>query len=1057
MWERSGSKVHQRLLASAAAIVVAASAGPALAQTRTFNVPAGPASRSIPIFAKQAGVQILASGTAVKSKRTKAVKGNLTAEEGLRLLLDGSGLVHSGSANGIITIVAAPTGYGQTISSTADGESLDEDARGQAEILVVGSRSRNVDIRRTEDDDQPYIVFDKDEVQASQATTVEEFLRTRLPQNASPQGSGAQISGAGIPYSSFNLRGLGANQTLILVNGRRLADLSNANGAPAQADINGIPLSSIERIEVLPSSAGGVYGGNAVGGVINVILRSDYRGFEITASYNDTFDFRAPNGRLDVNGGFSLEGGRTTVTFGGSISRSGTLLVRDRIGLIRDGAALGNRNRSPYLGNGTPPLGNGVNIRSTTGANLQLDPQYGGANLGSNLTNLPLGYAGVGSDNGAALIAGAGRFNLDIPDDLSGLKRGLLTSPEIGSFNVSVRRKFTDWLDIFVDYSRLQNSGTSYSAGQLSSQVILPANASTNPFQQQISVTFPNTRYSFPYTRTTKGDRLTAGAIIRLPGKWGINAEYNKSWSKSSSVGYQAVIETAGRTCGLSASTAPSCAGRPVLNPLQAPIDYGAYLFTEPTYRTGPYGSQFDNPSIRASGPLFALPGGSASLTVALQREELSVDRALDQTFDATTRAPLYVQYAGRSQRTDSAYGELVLPLVSPANNILLMRELELRGAVRHDAYLTKSPPLTAYSVSTPDASSPYPAYTELEARLKSTNFTIAGRYSPFKGVVLRASYASGFLPPNVAQLATITFASLQLSPDPLRGNLAEAYPISITSGLGSASLQPEHSKSLSIGIILTPLKNLRFSADFTRIKKDGEVGSIPTSYLLGNSALFPGRVIREPAAQPGDPEGFAGRIISIDNTPLNLFRSKYQAVDFQLDYSFETSTAGKFRAYGVASWQPDSIRQLVIQAPALNYSGNRDGPLEWQGNAGLDWTYGKLSVRWNTQYFHSYNIYTTQNRNTAAGAASIASAITLQGSSRVPSQLYSDLYLSYDFNAAGGLLNGIRISAGVQNVFDKTPPVIAITSYSQAGYSTYGDPRLRRFTLSVRKAFDWK
>jgi iron complex outermembrane receptor protein len=160
-----GLTVQQQLMTSAAAIVMMASATPAMAQTRTFNVPAGPASRSIPIFAKQAGVQILASGDIVKAKRTKAVRGNLTVEEGLRRLLDDTGLATNGNANGIITIGVAAAGNGQAVSSTTDDESLDEDERGKSEILVVGSRSQNVDIRRTEDDPQPYVVLNQQDIQ----------------------------------------------------------------------------------------------------------------------------------------------------------------------------------------------------------------------------------------------------------------------------------------------------------------------------------------------------------------------------------------------------------------------------------------------------------------------------------------------------------------------------------------------------------------------------------------------------------------------------------------------------------------------------------------------------------------------------------------------------------------------------------------------------------------------------------------------------------------------------------------------------------------------------
>jgi len=1048
---RLGLTGQQQLMASAAAIVMVASAPPAMAQTRSFNVPAGDASRNIPIFAKQAGVQILASGATVKGKRTRAVKGNMTVAEGLRRMLERSGLAPSGNANGIITIGAAPVGNGQTAGD--DGEEVDEEGHGKAEILVIGGRSLNADVRRTEDDDQPYVVFGRADIQASQATSVEDFLRTRLPQNATFTGSNAQTTGGGSPYSSFNLRGLGSNQTLILVNGRRLAERSGANTAPGQADINGIPMASIERIEVLSSSAGGIYGGNAVGGVINIILRSDYRGVEVTATYNDTTDFKARDARLDVVGGFMLEGGRTSLTFSGTISRAGTLRVGDRRSLIEDGLALGYRNVPP-TSNGTTPIGNGVNIRSTTGANLVLDPQYGGANLGSAVTFAPIGYSGVGSDNGAALVSRAGRFELSMPDDLNGLKRGLRTSSELESFGFGARRKFTDWLDIFIDYSLLQNRGTTFGVTQLPTTVTLAAAAPTNPFQQQITVTFPSLDYSFPFARDSRTHRLNSGTIIRLPGKWALNLEYNKNWSSATSVGYQNVTDSFLTACGFQASTATTCAGKPVVNPLQAPIDYGSYLFTEPTALVGPYRSEFDNPVLRASGPLFGLPGGSTTLTIALQRESSSIKHASDITFNTTTRARIYTFYSPRSQRTNSGYAEIAFPLVSAAQHIPLLREFELRGAVRHDDYLTVSAPLAAYLFTSADPDAVFPTYTPLESRFKSTNFTVAGRYSPLEGVVFRASYATGFLPPNVVQLANTTLALSQNTPDPFRGNLAEGYSFNQIIGLGNTGLRPEKSKSLALGVILTPVDGLRFSADYTRINKDGEIGAVPLAYLLANPDQFPGRVVRNPAPQPGDPAGFLGRIQSIDVSSINLFRSIYQSVDFQFDYALDTGSAGDFRFYALASWQPDSIRQTVALAPALNYVGNRNGSLAWQGNGGVDWTLGRLKVQWNTQYYHHYNVFNTADPNTAAGAASIASAVRLQGARRIPRQAYSDLYISYDFGDTGGVLSGMRISGGIQNIFDTKPPVVAISNYTGIGYSGYGDPRLRRFTASLRKSF---
>src|SRR5690606_23171872 len=133
-----------------------------------------------------------------------------------------------------------------------------------------------------------YVVFDREALKQSGAQNLEAFLRDRLPMNSSGLPNGLRVTQSG-NQSQFNLRGLGANQTLILVDGRRLPPGPALGGAPAQANINGIPMAAIERIEVLPATASGIHGGSATGGVINIIMRQDYAGAEATVSYGNSF------------------------------------------------------------------------------------------------------------------------------------------------------------------------------------------------------------------------------------------------------------------------------------------------------------------------------------------------------------------------------------------------------------------------------------------------------------------------------------------------------------------------------------------------------------------------------------------------------------------------------------------------------------------------------------------------------------------------------------------------------------------------------------------------
>src|SRR5262249_6341402 len=143
-----------------------------------------------------------------------------------------------------------------------------------------------------------------------------------------------------------------------------------------------------------------------------------------------------------------------------------------------------------FTTSGTPPQGATVNIRSVSG-NLVLDPAYGGTALGSNITHIPLGYAGPASDSGAALVANAGRYDLDLPDVINGLQRVLLTAPVMKSVSLNLRREFGSRLEAFLDLSRLGSEGSSRYAGVPSTVLNLPASAPNNPFQQAINLSFP--------------------------------------------------------------------------------------------------------------------------------------------------------------------------------------------------------------------------------------------------------------------------------------------------------------------------------------------------------------------------------------------------------------------------------------------------------------------------------------------------------------------------------------------------------------------------------------
>jgi outer membrane receptor protein involved in Fe transport len=307
-----------------AAIVAVATATPAAAQTRGFDVPAEAASQGIPAFAKQAGVQIIASGNVVRDRRTNAVRGIHTVDEGLRLLLNGTGLVPKPTnETGIITIIRSAEGNAdaaETAASKGEESAPTQStaaADGSTAILVTGSRVRG---GRTA---SPVITISAKQIREEGFTDLGEVIRS-IPQNfsggqnpgvAAGAGQGGQSNQNLTGGSGLNLRGLGPDATLTLLNGRRMS----YGGAVQAVDISAIPVDAIERLEIVPDGASAIYGSDAVGGVANVILKRDFHGVTVGARYGGatdggltTHEYNATAGATWSSGGLIVAGEKTS-------------------------------------------------------------------------------------------------------------------------------------------------------------------------------------------------------------------------------------------------------------------------------------------------------------------------------------------------------------------------------------------------------------------------------------------------------------------------------------------------------------------------------------------------------------------------------------------------------------------------------------------------------------------------------------------------------------------------------------------------------------------------
>lgn len=1008
---------------------------------RAYDIPAGSLSQAVNALSRQSGVQVIYDMELLKGKRAIALKGQHSLREALARVLAGSGLEWSWINPTTIVVRKDPNAKLQTApelpaKTPPPGPAPQTSAQKDKvvvmpAIMVTGKRgwTLNTDIERTRDDTQPYIVFDREKIEQSGAINLEDFLKKKLTANTTERTSSQVARLSSGSSSEINLRGLGANQTLVLIDGHRAVG-SDGFGTPRQPDLNAIPLAAIERIEVLASTASGIYGGTATGGVVNIVMRRDYQGVEAKLTYGNTFDTDVASRRMEVSGGFNF-GEKTNLLLSASYSDQNSLMQRDRDFEYQARLRL-LRNRPDFiLPPSSPPLGYTANLRSL-GGNLVLD---NGTPLNASFTSVPIGYAGPATDGGAALVTRAGQYNLELANSAQttfatrGGKQSLLNVPTVKTVSATVRHAFTPRLRGFLDMMASDTVGHA-SESTITSTFTMPADSPENPFQQDIEVAVPLTSEVWDNSTYFRERRLVGGVIIELPRAWQAEADY--TWHRSRTL----------------FTTAPSLFSRvredigsgalslPLLRDTNAfPIDLMPYLAIDGETRT-PGTVVMRDATLRASGPIGSLPGGPITLSSLIERRDESLDAVY--WFDNKATSPLVIYYPDRSQTISSVSTELRLPLVSANNKRKGIEELELQVAARHERNSIHG--VTPSIQASSEAALPFDTIVRATNRTHSTDPTIGLRYMPIADIALRASYGTGFLAPTVSQLARFSFLSDTLLPqgnDPRRGGEEVLIPARNNFDGGNPDLRPEKSESWSVGLILTPrqIPDLRLSVDYTQIKKTDEITTHPggSQGLINDEELLPGRITRGPNL-PGDPPGWPGPIIGVDNSLLNLSQTQVAAYDLQIDYQRDTAI-GRFALSAAGTWIPYRRNKTREGDPTVDSAGFYLGPLKFKANAGVTWSYRSWTVGWATTFFDGYKPYIAND-----SPDSVAAQIMAQGASRVPRQIYHDVFGIYR-------MNRVEVQAGVKNVFNTEPPLDMLVRT----YSGYGDPRLANYYVSVK------
>jgi len=958
----------------------------------------------------------------------------------------------------------------------------------------------NFDLPRTKDDIQPYYMWDSTQIENSGATNLMDFFATMVPMDTA-KGTVSQSGNSVNAYSNFSLNGLSSNSnlaaggtqnTLILVNGLPLPSYGWA-GSTYQPNLNGIPLAAIDHVEVLTSSAAAIYGPNATGGVINIVLKANYSGGELSWTYNNTFSSDAPIRNISLTFGESLEGGKTHFLFTASYQTDKGLRLQDRTQIL---GPYSSKFFSGYPGGELAYLG----LTTSTGAipttaatvilNTPVVRSVNGTPLipGSTATQLqiPAGYmAGSGL---APLQANLGNYNLSRPNDavangIDGALYPLLQGPQDKAMGFSISRQMTRWLELFTNYSYNSVLNIAQASYNYVSGITVPANAPGNPFGQAVTVSSGNVGPTQPVTYTNNINRvLSFGAKITLPDNW--KGELDYTWGLSNVFVYENLTE-------LDTTSLQNAVTAGAVNVLQDLSIYHIPNFSE--YSSDSQPTSLNTLQFRASGPLpklwaviptLSIGAGSQQDGSGSGNEYISYpERA---TYGAATSAvTTYLYFPGQQERHESGYAELELPLVSKANAIPAVRGLLLQAVGRYDSFqeFTTSPVDTVTNTlvngtttTSPNLlnGQPEPLTANPTTKYGKSTGTVGFEYHPVDDMFFRWSFSTGYDVPSFNQLIAPISQGTQVEPttpaaevnpgvpttspwsysavtDPVSNT---TYFVPVETG-GNSNLKPETSHGIDWGVVFEPkfVRGLRIAVDYTKVTKYNDIITPTTATLIQYSAQFPGRVQRSSPTGP---------IVFINDTAINAPETYTSAYNIEIDYSWKTASLGDWKLTGIAnSWQHYDIQSVIggpfveqLGNPNLNAFGGGAGLAKFKGNLGLDWSKGSFFAGWMAQYVGPY----TEGSEYGLGGSLSYEVQTVNG--WVSGQIYHDVYVGYRTGKAGPAarlwgraLAGITVRLGVNNVFDKIPPYDGSTGLSQL-YSSYGDARLATYILSVKKDF---
>ena len=858
-------------------------------------------------------------------------------------------------------------------------------------VEITGSSIKRVDGETA----LPVQVITRSDIDKAGVTTAAELLKNISAATAN-LGDGASITdntGGQRGFNGANLRGLGVSSTLILLNGRRMANFASPGDA-AGVDLNNIPAGAIQRVEVLKDGASAIYGTDAIGGVINFITRRDYRGVDVGASAAVTQQ-------------------------GGAGKRTGTL-----------SAGYGDLGSQRFNVFGTIDFQQLDALRSTEREFIQQRPLA--TNLPFYLSSRPYpgnirlsGSATTRAAQLAAINAAGYTFNGQPYNQRTVNLFAPRCSPPASVYAPDFLSQacgfdYMSDTEIYPDQRKVSFIGRGVFQLSADTQIFAEALLAR---AETLYVLSPNPTTVTGVTWAAVNQYLPRPVTSATP--FEIRVRATEAGNRSNEVTSDANRFVAGVQGSFSNTWEYTVAASHAANEVTDKYVNGYFLFNE-------YATALRNGQINPFGPSNAAGRAlidSLRVNDAARKSEGSttgVDGKITGTLGALAGGPIGVAF-GTEFRTEKQ--EFTPSALLVSNNI----------AGDRDGSGTQ-PPLTATSYDRnitsvyTEVSAPFSKAIEAQFALRYDNYEKVGstvnpkagiRWQPAPTVLVRGSAGTGFRAPSFSELYRPT--TYGTSPAFLFDTVFGDFDQFPTEKIANPNLKPEKSRQFSLGVVFEPMRDLNFSIDYWNIRKRDLISDLSGKTILQNPTRYAQYIRRDPI------DGYPTLILRKENQG----ELKTSGIDLEASVRGGATPYGRFAASFSGTYVDQYQRQFGAAEPFVENAGrflNDQVIQRWRHRVSLDWSAGNVTATLGNTYFSDYQddsyLPDTEPRRVKA-------------------------YALWDFSTSWRPTRDLTVRAGVLNLLDTDPPFSNQSYYFLSTYDpTYTDPRGRTFTLSVAYSF---